>query len=369
VKKSVIKSAKTVEEAINLALIELNTARDNIEVDIIEPPSSGFLGLIGVKPAIIKVTELVSGLNSDSRLPERTEKAVAVKTVKEVQKAPKQQKAKPASQQDTKQAASPKQNTSERKPATEAQEQEIVSFVQQLANHIVEGSTAELVSTEEGIMHIAISGDNIGLIVGKHGETLNAIQYLTSLVYSKQRDGYHRVSIDAGGYRDKRKEKIIEFSKRMAEKARRTGRRISLEPMNSYERRIIHMALQEVEGINTFSEGDDPNRRVVIVAAGGDRSNRRYQRRPSNRNSKQNNQTEEQNQAAHEERNYQATEKQRVQLESRTKAAPEPKVSEPPKKPAKVQKPKQDKKVAETKTESNPYEHYYSKYDNRVKKK
>ena len=309
-KKSVIKSAKTVEEAVRLALLELNTTEDKVEVNIIEQPSSGFLGIIGVKPAIIKVVE-----KDASEISYKKEKYTEAKSK--------------ANQQMT---------------VNDNEEVDITEFVQKICDNIISGCQVSKKAENEEGLEITISGDNIGLIVGKHGETLNSLQYLTAMVYSKQKGSYKRVSIDAGGYRERREKKIIQFGTRMAEKACRTGRRISLEPMNSYERRIVHMALQDVDGINTFSEGDEPNRRVVITPINERNGNNRYNR--SSKPYRTNNSRARDH--AKEERNYKAMEKKHNQI------ANEPK--KPPKKsPAKQR-------------EGNPYEHYYSKYDNRYKK-
>ncbi|WP_279324902.1 RNA-binding cell elongation regulator Jag/EloR [Clostridium sp. 'deep sea'] len=227
----------------------------------------------------------------------------------------------------------------------------MVDFVQQICDKIVAGCKVNKLSEDEEGLSLTIIGDDIGLIVGKHGETLNSIQYLAAMVYSRQQGSYKRVSVDAGGYRERREKKIIEFGTRMAQKASRTGRRISLEPMNSYERRIVHMALQDMDGISTFSEGEEPNRRVVIAPA-NERSSNRYSR--SNRkynNSKDDRYRKDRpNNTPHRSSNRSSNSNNNNTSNNNTKNNNTKKVVKP------------------KKNESNPYEHYYSKYDNRYKK-
>ena len=125
--------------------------------------------------------------------------------------------------------------------------------------------TIDMGTDAEGNVYGYINGDTLGVLIGRRGETLDAVQYLTSLKVNRDREGYIRVTLDTEGYRARREDTLIRLANRMANRALRTGRKVSLEPMNPYERRIIHYALQPVEGISTHSEGDDPNRHVVIT--------------------------------------------------------------------------------------------------------
>ena len=117
----------------------------------------------------------------------------------------------------------------------------------------------------EGNVYGFMQGDTLGILIGRRGETLDALQYLTSLKVNRGRDSYTRVTLDTENYRAKREDTLIRLANRMANRALRTGRKVSLEPMNPYERRIIHFALQQNEGVTTHSEGDEPNRHVVIT--------------------------------------------------------------------------------------------------------
>ncbi len=123
----------------------------------------------------------------------------------------------------------------------------------------------EMGTDAEGNVYGFMEGDTLGILIGRRGETLDALQYLTSLKVNRGREGYTRVTLDTENYRAKREDTLIRLANRMANRALRTGRKVSLEPMNPYERRIIHYALQQTEGVSTHSEGDEPNRHVVIT--------------------------------------------------------------------------------------------------------
>ena len=123
----------------------------------------------------------------------------------------------------------------------------------------------EMGTDEEGNVYGSMTGDTLGILIGRRGETLDALQYLTSLKVNRGREGYTRVILDTENYRARREDTLIRLANRMANRAVRTGRRVSLEPMNPYERRIIHYALQQNESVSTHSEGDEPNRHVVIT--------------------------------------------------------------------------------------------------------
>ena len=125
--------------------------------------------------------------------------------------------------------------------------------------------TVSLAVDGEGNVFATLDGDPQGILIGRRGETLDALQYLTSLNINKGREEYIRVTIDSEGYRQKREEALVRLANRMANRARKTGRRVSMEPMNPYERRIFHSALQTTPGIATHSEGEEPNRHIVIT--------------------------------------------------------------------------------------------------------
>lgn len=344
-KKSVIKSAKTVEEAISLALSELDTTKDQVDIDVIEEPSSGFLGILGVKPAIVKVVEKEDKEQYNKKPIRRKDEEKASKERKELKKETKREPKKEVKpEKEPKKEIKPKdiENDKSKTQKEEQKDFDVVDFLQKICDHIMPGCEVNKSFEDKDEINLEIEGDNLGLIVGKHGETLNAIQYVTAMVYNNNIKSYKRVNVDAGGYRKRREEKIIEFSMKMANKVRNTGRRISLEPMNSYERRIVHIALQKVEGINTYSEGREPNRKIVITSTG--KSNTKS--KPKSYNNKDQEKESYKDQRAKEERRYKALEKQHEQLNGENES-----------------------NMNNTQEEDNPYEHYYSKYDNRIKKK
>jgi spoIIIJ-associated protein len=138
-------------------------------------------------------------------------------------------------------------------------------FLTQVTELMGVKSEVHITTDEEGFLRADLQGDTSGLLIGRRGETLDALQYLTSLKVNRGREGYTRVTLDTENYRAKREDTLIRLANRMANRATRTGRRVSLEPMNPYERRIIHYALQGNEQVDTHSEGDEPNRHVVIT--------------------------------------------------------------------------------------------------------
>lgn len=202
--KTIEVNGRTVDEALETALKELKVDKDKVTVEVIDEGSRGFLNLIGAKPAKIKVTI-------------------------------------------------------KRNAAEDAKE-----FLHDVLEAM--GINAELeIKEEKGLLSINISGDKMGLVIGYRGETLDSLQYLTSLVINKNHeDEYIRVSLDTENYRQKREETLIKVAQKTAYKVRKSGRAYKLEPMNPYERRIIHSALQEYNYINTYSEGEEPFRRVVV---------------------------------------------------------------------------------------------------------
>ena len=202
--KTIEVNGRTVDEALETALKELKVDKDKVTVEVIDEGSRGFLNLRGAKPARIKVTI-------------------------------------------------------KRNAAEDAKE-----FLHDVLEAM--GISAELeIKEEKGLLSINISGDKMGLVIGYRGETLDSLQYLTSLVVNKNHeDEYMRVSLDTEHYRQKREEILIRVAQKTAYKVKKSGRPYKLEPMNPYERRIIHSALQEYNDINTYSEGEEPFRRVVV---------------------------------------------------------------------------------------------------------
>lgn len=227
-------SAKSVNEAVELALKELDATRDNVEIEVIDEGSKGFLG-IGARDAKVRVT-----LKSAVKPANKAEKP-AKKTGDEEKKNP------------NKRAIS----------YTEAAE-----TAAKFLDGIFKAMNLEVqvdAKTEEDSVEIELSGDNMGIVIGKRGDTLDSLQYLTSLVVNRESEDYIKVSIDTENYREKRTEALISLSNRLADKVARTGKKFTLEPMNPYERRVIHSNLQDNEEVTTFSIGSEPYRKVVIA--------------------------------------------------------------------------------------------------------
>lgn len=232
-------SAKTLDEALTQASLQLETTSDMLEYDIIDRGSSGFLGFIGAKPVVIEVKK--KGGSGDVE-----------KVVRE--------------------------------------------FTENLFSAMGEEVQTEITTDEtDNSMNIVFSGPDMGVLIGKRGQTLDSIQYLISLVANKNSDTYVRVRVDTENYRERRKATLENLAKNIAFKVKRTRHSVVLEPMNPYERRIIHSALQGDKYVETHSEGDEPYRRIVVTLKkeyrdkaprGGDRKPYKnkggYNRRSSN---------------------------------------------------------------------------------------
>ncbi len=153
--------------------------------------------------------------------------------------------------------------------------QAAAAYLKEILSHMGVENPEFSVEEEESSAVITISGEDIGFVIGHRGETLDALQYLAGLVSNHVENSYYRITLDIGNYREKRKDTLDILGRKMAAKAVRTGRNVSLEPMNPYERRIIHTAVQEVEGAKSWSEGEDTGRHVVIGPVDGERLQRR----------------------------------------------------------------------------------------------
>ena len=232
--KTLEKSGRTEEDAINAALRELGMDRDDVSVEIIERAKSGFLG-IGASPAVVRVSY------------EAPDEAPA-----EVSAAPKAEDAPAAA------------------PADEAvideceEYAEIRRFLTGLLERMGVKANIEISARDNGGINVNLTGSGMGAIIGRRGDTLDAIQHLTNYVINRGSDKHTHISVDAEAYRSKREESLTKLAEKMAEKAIKYKRSMALEPMNSYERHVIHSALQNYEGVTTSSTGVEPNRRVVV---------------------------------------------------------------------------------------------------------
>lgn len=307
-------TARTTEEAISAGLENLGLSISEVKVDIIEEGSKGLFGLFGSRPAKVRFTveedEAEDEVHNlfDGMLEEKVEKKAAkadakaaeydkkaakadakadaydkkaakadAPNVKAAEKKEKKQEEK--AEKTEKPARKPKEN---KKPAEEkpVEKKEIVpaeqadrstpagkaqEFLQELTKLMNVPVSVAVSTDEEGNVHVNMEGDTLGILIGRRGETLDALQYLTSLQVNKGKSDYTRVTLDTENYRAKREEALIRLANRMANRCQKTGRRVSMEPMNPYERRILHSALQDHPAVTTHSEGDEPNRHVVIT--------------------------------------------------------------------------------------------------------
>lgn len=255
--KEVIKSASTIEEAKAAAMLELGlTEDDDFHYEVIKMPTKKILGLFGGSPAEVKVSVEVPDA------PAKKEKAK-----KEQKPAPKAEKSAPKKENQPKADKSAEAKTAEKpdfKPS-EAHEETaryIVSVVKGLG---LADCKIQAYEAENEVLFELDCGEDYGIVIGRRGETLDAIQYLARMVENKGHQGYRRVSINVGNYREKREAALIALAKKDAARALRTGRSVHLEPMNPYERRIIHTAIQGIEGVTSYSTGVDLDRRVIIA--------------------------------------------------------------------------------------------------------
>ena len=246
--KTLEKSARTEDEAIAAALAELGMGRDDVSVEIVERAKSGFLG-IGASPAVIRVSYEAE---DEPAAPAAAPKA-------EAPAAP----AKPA-------AAVVDENEDYA---------EIRKFLTGLLERMGVNADIEISPRENGGVNVNLSGSGMGAIIGRRGETLDAIQHLTNYVVNRGSEKRMHISVDAECYRSKREESLTRLAEKMAEKAIKYKRSMALEPMNSYERHVIHTALQNYEGVTTSSTGVEPNRRVVVSYVKPDKSDNKPQSR------------------------------------------------------------------------------------------
>ena len=273
-------SAKTVDEAITKASIEFETSSENLEIQVISQGKAGFLGF-GAKPAIIRAgkkeeEEILPEDVKEGKEPAK-KSAPARKEEKKEQKRDhkKEQRKEPKRENTVKVQDVPAEKEEklreERKVLLRTEEEiaeikdEAVKFLSGVFKAM--GLQVEIkieYKNEDGNLDIDFEGEDMGILIGKRGQTLDSLQYLTSLVVNKGRQGYIRVKLDTEDYRNRRKETLENLARSIAYKVRKTRKPVSLEPMNPYERRIIHSALQGNRYVETYSEGNEPYRHVVV---------------------------------------------------------------------------------------------------------
>ena len=249
-------SAKTVEDAVLEAAMKLATTREHLEYEVIEKGSAGFLGF-GAKEAVIKARALTDEEIENAKN-EEIEPVVEVK--QEIEKEVKKEVT-----VEKKEEAQKAEETVKKAEITgkEISAEDFLKDVFKAMNMVVDIKVTK--NEEEKTLDIELSGEEMGVLIGKRGQTLDSLQYLVSLVVNKYSDDYIRVKIDTENYRERRKETLENLARNIAYKVKRTRKPVSLEPMNPYERRVIHSALQNDRYVTTHSEGEEPYRRVVVT--------------------------------------------------------------------------------------------------------
>lgn len=270
-------SAKTVEDAVLEAAMKLATTREHLEYEIIEKGSSGFLGF-GSKNAVIRARAFSE---------EEIENAKAKETVsieKEIKKAEpafekreeKPEKIKRFENTEKKIDSEPEVAEKKESVGRKISAEEFLNQVFQAMDMKVDIKVNE--DLENHTLDIELTGDEMGVLIGKRGQTLDSLQYLVSLVVNKYSEEYIRVKIDTENYRQRRKETLENLARNIAYKVKRTRKTVALEPMNPYERRVIHSALQNDRYVTTHSEGEEPYRRVVVTLKDNHRNNKKGER-------------------------------------------------------------------------------------------
>lgn len=225
--KTLEKTGRTEDEAIAAALAELGMERDDVSVEIIERAKSGFLG-IGASPAVVKVSYEAPDEPAEAEPEAPAAEAAAVEVEESAEYAG------------------------------------IRSFLDGLLKRMGVEAQIEISPRDNKGVNVNLSGPNMGAVIGRRGETLDAIQHLTNYVVNRGSEKHLHISVDAESYRAKREESLVRLAEKMAAKVIKYKRSMALEPMNSYERHIIHTALQDYKGVTTSSTGTEPNRRVVV---------------------------------------------------------------------------------------------------------
>ena len=302
--KSIVTTGKTIELAIEAALTQLRMDRDSVSVEVLKNARSGFLG-IGASPAEVKVTYQVpdepsapkTALSSASRSkpkerPELTPSVISRPGKKiepqEPKKRPEQPKKDRRPEQRTDRPKPEKKPNEPKKPAEAKKpvepksvvepktyapaapgsiEEQIEAFLKGLLEHMGSDAVPHAYQLDEESYRADLVGGDAGLLIGRRGDTLDAIQYLTGYAVNRDRETRLRVSVDAGDYRRKREDALRQLARKMAAKAVKYHRNFTLEPMNAYERHIIHAALQDYPEVTTFSTGTEPHRRIVVAYA------------------------------------------------------------------------------------------------------
>ena len=288
-KGSIRVSAKTLDDAITEALIQLGVTSDRLEYNVIEKGSAGFLG-IGMKQAVIEAWKKED--KEEEEFLKAVEETIRENPVKEyfakednlkeddvkenqAEEAAKKEEAVREEKTEKEEAsANAKEEKSEPVSVKEKEllakvEDETIRYVEQFVKDTLKAMDMDVEITssidKDGALYVDMKGENMGILIGKRGQTLDSLQYLANRVANKHQSGYVRVKLDTENYRARREETLKHLAKNIAHKVKRNRRPVILEPMNPYERRIIHSTLQSDPYVTTHSEGEEPYRKVVVT--------------------------------------------------------------------------------------------------------
>ena len=270
-------TGKTEAEAIEKALAQLGLERDDVSVEILERAKSGFLG-IGSSPAKVRVT-YDDGPEAEEAPAPAAEKAVQApekipQVVEKPKAEPKRAEKKERRPQEKREERSAPQAQAAVAAAGKAElgeevddekARQIRAFLTGLLEHMDSAATIKIYLPEKDRYKVYLEGEKMGQLIGRRGETLDAIQQLTNYAVNRDRDKRVRIHVDAENYREKREQSLEHLARKVAAKVVKYRKNVTLEPMNAYERHVIHTALQDVEHVTTYSMGTEPNRRVVVA--------------------------------------------------------------------------------------------------------
>jgi len=272
--KTIITTGKTIDLAIEAALSQLGLDRDSVSVQVLTQAKSGFLG-IGAVPAKVEVTYEApdeapkSALGAASRSKPKA-KPVAAKPAPEVKPEPVKPAVKPEPKAEKPQPVkveTPKAPKVQKvyTPAAEGTvEEKIEKFLKGLLEHMGSNAVPYASKADDNTYNVELTGEDLGYLIGRRGDTLDALQHLANYSVNRGIEGHIRINVDAEDYREKREESLRRYANKKAQQVLKAHRRTTLEPMNAYERHLIHATLQDTDRITTYSVGTEPNRRVVI---------------------------------------------------------------------------------------------------------
>ncbi len=272
--KSIVTTGKTIDLAIETALTQLGLDRDSVSVQVLAQAKAGFLGF-GASPAKVQVTyeapdpkpeapKSALGSASRSNKPKKKPEAPKAEPKKEAPKAePKKETPKAEPKKETAPKA-PKEPKVYAPAAAGSVEEKIEVFLKGLLEHMGSKAVPHAWKADENTYECELVGEDLGYLIGRRGDTLDAIQHLCNYSVGRTVEGHIRINVDAEDYREKREESLRRYAQKKAQQVLKAHRRTTLEPMNAYERHVIHASLQDTDRITTYSIGTEPNRRVVI---------------------------------------------------------------------------------------------------------